>query len=77
VKCRGEAYLVACRIEATSKIAETALNYMGNSAFLKVSVSEDFPNLPEQLEGYYRPLSQELETPYQAQTTFKKLTVNS
>ena len=59
------------------KIAEKALNCVGNSAFLKVSVFEDFQNLPEQLEGCYRPLSQELETPYQAQTIFKKPTVNS
>jgi len=69
--------IVVCRIEAISKIAEKSLNCMGNSAFLKVSVFEDFQNLPEQLEGCYRPLSQELETSYQAQTIFKKPTVNS
>jgi len=66
--------IVVCRIEAISKIAEKALNCMGNSVFLKVSVFEDFQNLPEQLEGCYRPLSQELGTSYQVQ---KKPTVNS
>jgi len=53
--------IVVYRIEAISKIAEKALNCMGNSAFLKVSVFEDFQNLPEQLEESYRSLSQELD----------------
>jgi len=66
--------IVVGRIEAIYKIAEKALNCMGNSAFFE---GFGFRGLPKFTRAVGGPLSQELETPYQAETIFKKPTVNS
>ena len=49
---------VICRTEAISKIAEIALNCMGEwPYFHNFSVPEDFKKSPGQLKHFYRPMN--------------------